>query len=58
MKEGTDFLYSDEAGTATETFLDTVVDLASYALLWVGYIKETHPEAFQKFLEDNKLHIN
>ena len=58
MKEGTDFLYSDKAGTVTETFLDTVVDLASYALLWVGYIKETHPEAFQKFLDDNHLDIS
>lgn len=53
MKTGTDQLY--ESGTPTETFLDTVVDLASYSLLWVGYIKENHPELYQKFLEANSL---
>lgn len=53
MKSGTEALY--QSGTPTETFMDTVVDLASYGLLWVGYIMETHPEVFQKFLEDNGL---
>ena len=57
MKEGTEYLYSPEAGTATETFLDTVVDLASYSLLWLGYIKETHPKAFQKFVKSNNLEV-
>lgn len=53
MKNGTETLY--QTGTPTETFVDTVVDLASYSLLWLGYIAENHPEAFQKFLESNKL---
>ena len=53
MKNGTETLY--QTGTPTETFVDTVVDLASYSLLWVGYIAENHPEVFQKFLESNKL---
>ena len=53
MKGGTDSLY--ETGTPTETFVDTVVDLASYGLLWIGYIMETQPEAFQKFMESNGL---
>lgn len=53
MKDGTGSLY--ETGTPTETFVDTVVDLASYGLLWIGYIMETHPEAFQKFMESNEL---
>lgn len=53
MKNGTESLY--QTGTPTETFVDTVVDLASYGLLWVGYIMENHPEAFQKFLESNGL---
>lgn len=55
MKEGTKGLYSE--GTPTETFVDTVVDLASYSLLWLGYIKETHPEFFQKFIDSNELEI-
>ena len=53
MEEGMNNLY--EKGTATETFFDTVVDLASYSLLWVGYIIENHPEVFNKFIQDNKL---
>lgn len=53
MKSGTETLYQE--GTPTETFVDTVVDLASYGLLWVGYIMENHPEVFQKFLEANRL---
>lgn len=53
MKKGSDNLYAE--GTATETLVDTVVDLASYGLLWVGYIMENHPEAFQKFLQSNHL---
>lgn len=53
MKNGTGTLYDE--GTPTETFVDTVVDLASYGLLWVGYIMESHPEAYQKFLEANGL---
>lgn len=53
MKNGTETLY--QTGTPTETFVDTIVDLASYSLLWVGYIAENRPEAFQKFLESNNL---
>lgn len=55
MKQGTESLYQE--GTPTETFVDTVVDLASYGLLWVGYIMESHPEAFQKFLSSNGLDL-
>ena len=53
MKNGTGTLHDE--GTPTETFVDTVVDLASYGLLWIGYIMESHPEAYQKFLEVNGL---
>lgn len=56
MQEGTEHLY--ETGTATETFVDTVVDLASYSLLWLGYIRETHPEAWDKFVDTNKLSLD
>lgn len=56
MKQGTESLY--EEGTPTETFVDTVVDLASYGLLWVGYIMENRPEAFQKFLSSNGLDLS
>lgn len=53
MKEGTDTLF--EQGTATETFMDTVVDLASYAMLWAAYCMREHPEAFKQFVESNHL---
>lgn len=55
MQDGLDVLFSDEGGTAQETFLDTVVDLASYSLLWVGYLADEHPEMWERFLEANKL---
>ena len=48
-------LYSDESGTPTETFFDTVVDLASYSLLWLGYIAEHNPQIVKSFMETNKL---
>ena len=41
--------------TPTETFLDTVVDLANYSLLWVGYIYEKNPEVFERFINSNGL---
>ena len=58
IKDGSSMLFTDKSGTATETFMDTIVDLTSYGLLWVGYIKEKHPEVFQKFLDDNKLKLD
>ena len=42
-------------GTATETFFDTLVDLASYSLLWIGYIVEQDPSTLEKFIKANKL---
>lgn len=55
MKEGMESLYSESSSTPTETFLDTVVDLGMYSLMWAGYIKETHPEMFEKFMRSNQL---
>ena len=55
MKEGTDTLHSKESATPTETFLDTIVDLGLYSLMWAGYIKETHPEEFEMFINSNNL---
>jgi hypothetical protein len=55
MENGMHIIFSEEAGTAQETFLDTVVDLASYSLLWVGYIANEHPDMWQRFLESNRL---
>ena len=55
MRDGTDSLYSGESDTATETFLDTVVDLSVYSLMWVGLIREERPEMYQRFLKSNDL---
>lgn len=56
MVEGTDkVLHTDESATSTETFLDTVVDLGMYAMMYAGYIKENHPEEWDKFVKFNKL---
>ena len=55
MREGLDTLHSESSSTATETFLDTVVDLGLYSLMWVGYIKDEYPEEYQKFLVANNL---
>lgn len=48
-------LLDSEVTTATESFADTVIDLANYSLLWVGYIYEKHPEVFDAFIKSNKL---
>lgn len=55
MKEGMESLYSESSSTPTETFLDTVVDLGMYSLMWAGFIKETHPEMFEQFMHSNHL---
>lgn len=55
MNDGMDSLFGDKASTPTETFVDTVVDLASYGCLWAAYIMEKHPEDYHKFLESNDL---
>lgn len=55
VENGMSALFSDESGTAQETFLDTVVDLASYSLLWVGYLASEHPDMWKRFLESNRL---
>lgn len=53
---GTQALFtSDETGTATETLLDTIADLGIYAFMWVGFIRERYPDAWQKFIEANQL---
>ena len=48
-------LFTDKLNTPTETFFDTVIDLASYSLLWAGYIAETHPEVIKNFMLENKI---
>lgn len=55
MREGLNTLHSEASSTATETFLDTVVDLGLYSLMWVGHIKDKYPEEYQKFLAANNL---
>lgn len=48
-------LHGGDSSTATETFLDTVSDLAVYSLMWAGYIKETHPDEWESFKKSNGL---
>lgn len=55
MKEGLDSLHSDSSSTPTETFMDTIVDLGMYSLMWAGYIRENYPDEFEKFVRSNKL---
>ena len=55
MREGTDSLHTSDSSTPTETFLDTIIDLGMYSLMWAGYIKETHPEEFEAFINSNNL---
>lgn len=56
IKDGTEnTIYAGKAETATESFIDTLVDLSVYSLMLVGYIRENHPEEYEKFLKNNKL---
>ena len=47
-----DFL---KEGSPTETVVDTIADLATYSLLWLGYIQENNPELIDKFIKSNGL---
>ncbi len=55
MTQGTDTLHSEQSATPTETFLDTIVDLAIYSLMWTGYIRDLYPDEYKKFITLNKL---
>ena len=55
MKEGMNTLFGDKSATPTETFVDTVVDLASYGSLWAAYIMTEHPAEYKQFLVANNL---
>lgn len=57
MKNGVETLHSDKSSssTPTETFLDTIVDLGLYALMWAGYIRECYPEEYASFKSSNQL---
>lgn len=55
MRTGTDSLYESGSSTPTETFMDTVVDLGLYGLMWAAYISTEHPEVYKQFLTLNKL---
>lgn len=55
LQTGVSKLYSKDSATPTETFVDTVVDLANYSILWASYIRTEHPEEWEKFLESNNL---
>ena len=48
-------LHGGDSSTATETFLDTVADIANYSLLWVGWIKENYPDEWERFVKTNNL---
>ena len=52
LQTGVSKLYSKDSATPTETFVDTVVDLANYSILWASYIRT---EEWEKFLESNNL---
>lgn len=55
MDKGLETLHSKESSTATETFLDTVIDLGLYGMMWAGFIAENHPEEFDAFMVSNQL---
>ena len=55
LQTGVSKLYSKDSATPTETFVDTVVDLANYSILWASYIRTEYPEEWEKFLESNNL---
>ena len=48
-------LLNPQNGTATENFLDTIMDLASYGLLWAGFLLENHPNLIDDFIRKNEL---
>lgn len=55
MVEGIGYIHGENASTPTETFTDTIADLASYSLLWLGYIQENYPDEWDTFVKFNKL---
>ena len=44
----------DAAGSNPETFVDTLVDLVNYGVLWLGYIAKTEPEKLKPFLSEEE----
>lgn len=58
IENGLKSLSNRQEGTPNETFVDTVVDLSLYGLLWIGYIREKRPENYEEFLKNNNLSQN
>ena len=55
MENGVSTLHTGASSTATETFMDTIVDLGLYSLMWAGFIAEEHPEEFESVMKNNQL---
>lgn len=55
MQQGLDLLDTEDLEDPTETFLDTIIDLGVYSLMWAGLIREKRPNKFEKFVVSNKL---
>lgn len=57
MDEGVENTLNNDtkSGTPGETFVDTIVDMGLYSLMWAGLIQEVRPEQFEKFIKNNNL---
>lgn len=55
MKEGMEKVLEESASSPTETFIDTIADIANYSLLWLTLLKSTVPSQYERFLELNDL---
>ena len=54
IQNGTKDFFKSE-GSHNETIVDTIADLATYSLLWLGYMYENHPDLIAKFISENHL---
>lgn len=55
MEHGTEHLFDEDAGLATETIFDTIADLTIYGLMWSADIAKRHPELWKRYLKTNEL---
>ena len=44
----------DSSGSNPETFVDTIVDLTNYGILWLGYIAKTCPEKLKPYFTEEE----
>lgn len=55
VDDGIKAFFAEAIVSTGETILDTIADMGNYCIMWVGKLKEEHPQMWSNFLKSNNL---